>query len=81
MESYADVDLSSVRIADLPASVQAEAHRGAVVLPNGELDVPKAKALIVKLRRSELRKQRQLVVAISAHAKQKNYLRKRGKKS
>lgn len=79
--SSGDFDIASVRIADLPAPVYAVAARGVTKLPSGPLNAKQTKALIVKLRRSELRNHAGVKAAIAHYEKQQGYLRKRGKKS
>lgn len=68
-----------VEIADLPPNVYAEAKR-LTALPSGNISKREVKALIVKLRRSELSKVHALNSAISHHKRTKSYLAKRGKR-
>lgn len=68
----------NVSIADMPASVYAEASR-LTVLPDGEQKLDGVKKLIVKLRRSELRKHAALKAAVRYHKNLKARLSKRGK--
>ncbi|MEQ1654010.1 MAG: hypothetical protein ABL897_16115 [Hyphomicrobium sp.] len=75
-----DFDIASVRLADMPAPVIAAAARGVVAIPDGPLGESGAKALIVKLRRSELRNNRAVRLAIAHYEKQRGYARNRGKK-
>jgi len=67
-----------VELADLPPSVYVEAKR-LTAIPDGAISKGEVKKLIVKLRRSELRKVSALNGAIRHHNRAKSYLAKRGK--
>ena len=77
-ETYsASSEAFRVEIADLPPSVYAEAIR-ITAIPDGEMKLGETKKLIVKLRRSELRKSAALKSAVRYHSRLKAHLRKRG---
>lgn len=75
--SSAYTEAFRVEIADLPPNVYAEAV-SLTALPKGSLSVGQVKRLVVKLRRSELRKHKALNAAVRHHSKTKRYLAKRG---
>lgn len=76
-------DAANVRLSDLPPSVYAEAARVTSIpverLKAGKLTAADTKALLVALRRSELRKVAALGEAIRQRKREKAYYSKRGR--